>query len=440
MTVKTCSLLSKYTDRLPTIDPHEWRGRVERVTGLILEARGPRTPIGELCRVETSAGSMLAEVVGFRDQFTLLMALQETAGLGPGDIVTALGHPLRIGVGVGLLGRVLNGLGEPLDGLEPIVPEEYRGIVASAPDPLRRARITESLSVGVRAIDGLLTIGQGQRIGIFAGSGIGKSMLLGMMARYTDADVTVIGLIGERGREVREFIENDLGTEGRRRSVVVAVPSDQWPLLRVRGAMVATTIAEYFRDLGQRVLLLVDSITRYCHALREIGLSLQEPPATKGYPPSVFATLPKLLERAGTTEKGSITAFYTVLVEGDDMLEPVADSSRSILDGHIVLSRKLAAMGHYPSIDILDSISRTMVSTADEEHLAAAAQVREWLAAYRDAEDLIHIGAYAKGSNPKVDIALQKLPDIENFLRQSLEEGATGEEARQNLMSLTAGS
>jgi flagellum-specific ATP synthase len=383
---------------------------------------------------------MLAEVVGFRDQFTLLMALQETAGLGPGDIVTALGHPLRIGVGVGLLGRVLNGLGEPLDGLEPIVPEEYRGIVASAPDPLRRARITESLSVGVRAIDGLLTIGQGQRIGIFAGSGIGKSMLLGMMARYTDADVTVIGLIGERGREVREFIENDLGTEGRRRSVVVAVPSDQWPLLRVRGAMVATTIAEYFRDLGQRVLLLVDSITRYCHALREIGLSLQEPPATKGYPPSVFATLPKLLERAGTTENGSITAFYTVLVEGDDMLEPVADSSRSILDGHIVLSRKLAAMGHYPSIDILDSISRTMVSTADEKHLAAAAQVREWLAAYRDAEDLIHIGAYAKGSNPKVDIALQKLPDIENFLRQSLEEGATGEEARQNLMSLTTGS
>jgi flagellum-specific ATP synthase len=383
---------------------------------------------------------MLAEVVGFRDQFTLLMALQETAGLGPGDIVTALGHPLRIGVGVGLLGRVLNGLGEPLDGLEPIVPEEYRGIVSPAPDPLRRARITEPLSVGVRAIDGLLTIGQGQRIGIFAGSGIGKSMLLGMMARYTDADVTVIGLIGERGREVREFIENDLGPEGRRRSVVVAVPSDQWPLLRVRGAMVATTIAEYFRDLGQRVLLLVDSITRYCHALREIGLSLQEPPATKGYPPSVFATLPKLLERAGTTENGSITAFYTVLVEGDDMLEPVADSSRSILDGHIVLSRKLAAMGHYPSIDILDSISRTMVNIADEEHLAAAAQVREWLAAYRDAEDLIHIGAYAKGSDPKVDIALQKLPDIENFLRQSLEEGATGEEARQNLMSLTAGS
>jgi flagellum-specific ATP synthase len=440
MTVKTSSLLSKYTDRLPTIDPYEWRGRVERVTGLILEARGPRIPIGELCRVETSAGSMLAEVVGFRDQFTLLMALQETAGLGPGDIVTTLGHPLRIGLGVGLLGRILNGLGEPLDGLEPIVPEEYRGIVSQAPDPLRRARITEPLSVGVRAIDGLLTIGQGQRIGIFAGSGIGKSMLLGMMARYTDADVTVIGLIGERGREVREFIENDLGTEGRRRSVVVAVPSDQWPLLRVRGAMVATTIAEYFRDLGQRVLLLVDSITRYCHALREIGLSLQEPPATKGYPPSVFATLPKLLERAGTTEKGSITAFYTVLVEGDDMLEPVADSSRSILDGHIVLSRKLAAMGHYPSIDILDSISRTMVNIADEEHLAAAAQVREWLAAYRDAEDLIHIGAYAKGSDPKVDIALQKLPDIENFLRQSIEEGATGEEARQNLMSLTTGS
>jgi flagellum-specific ATP synthase len=434
----TSSLLTKYANRLAATDLYEWRGHVERVTGLILEARGPRISLGELCRMETSAGSMLAEVVGFRDEFTLLMALQETAGLGPGDVVNALGHPLRIGVGVGLLGRILNGLGEPIDGLKSVEPEEYRGIVAPAPDPLRRARITEPLSVGVRAIDGLLTIGQGQRIGIFAGSGIGKSMLLGMMARYTDADVTVIGLIGERGREVREFIENDLGSEGLRRSVVIAVPSDQWPLLRVRGAMVATTIAEYFRDLGQRVLLLVDSITRYCHALREIGLSLNEPPATKGYPPSVFAALPKLLERAGASEMGSITAFYTVLVEGDDMLEPVADTSRSILDGHIVLSRRLAAMGHYPSIDVLESISRTMVNITDKQHLAAATQMREWLAAHRDAEDLIHIGAYAKGSNPRVDTALQKMPEMESFLRQRLEDGATGEEARQQLMKLTA--
>jgi flagellum-specific ATP synthase len=438
MSPMTSTLLSKHSRRLPTLDPYLRRGRVERVTGLVLESRGPRIPLGEVCRVETSAGSLLAEVVGFRERFTLLMALQETAGLGPGDVVTATGQPLRIGVGPRLLGRVLNGLGEPIDGLGPVEAEQSRTISARAPEPLHRPRIAEPLSVGVRAIDGLLTIGQGQRIGIFAGSGIGKSILLGMMARYTDADVTVIGLIGERGREVREFIENDLGASGQRRSVVVAVTSDQWPLLRARGAMVATTIAEYFRDQGLRVLLLMDSITRYCQALREIGLSLQEPPATKGYPPSVFAALPKLLERAGGSTRGSITAFYTILVEGDDMLEPVADASRSILDGHIVLSRKLAAMGHYPSIDILESISRVMVNIADPDHLSAAAQLRDWLAAYRDAEDLIHIGAYAKGSNPRVDAALDKLPKIESYLRQPLEEGADGQEARRKLLELTA--
>jgi flagellum-specific ATP synthase len=432
------TLHSKCLQRLPALDPYLRRGHVERVTGLILEARGPRVPIGELCRIRTSTGELLAEVVGFRDQFTLLMALQETAGLGSGDIVTALGHPMRIGMGMGLLGRIVNGLGKPIDGLGPMTPEEFRETVAPAPDPLRRTRIREPLSVGVRAIDGMLTIGQGQRIGIFSGSGIGKSMLLGMMARYTNADVTVIGLIGERGREVREFIENDLGPEGRTHSVVVTVTSDQWPLLRARGAMVATTIAEYFRDQGLRVLLLIDSITRYCQALREIGLSLHEPPATKGYPPSVFATLPKLLERAGAGETGSITAFYTVLVEGDDMLEPVADATRSILDGHIVLSRRLASMGHYPPIDILESLSRVMVNITDKEHLAAAIRLRDWMSAYRDAEDLIQIGAYAKGSNPKVDIALERLPKIETYLRQRLEEGATGDEARQRLLALTA--
>ncbi|MBM3324449.1 MAG: FliI/YscN family ATPase [Calditrichaeota bacterium] len=436
--MSTSTLRSKYIHRLPSLDPYLRRGRVERVTGLILEARGPRVPIGELCRIETSAGRLLAEVVGFRDQYTLLMALQETAGLGPGDVVTALGYPMRIGVGMGLLGRIVNGLGEPIDGLGPFTPEDFRVTVAPAPDPLRRSRIREPLSVGVRAIDGLLTIGQGQRVGIFSGSGIGKSILLGMMARYTNADVVVIGLIGERGREVREFIENDLGVAGRAHCVVVAVTSDQWPLLRARGAMVATTIAEYFREQGLRVLLLIDSITRYCQALREIGLSLHEPPATKGYPPSVFAALPKLLERAGASDKGSITAFYTVLVEGDDMLEPVADATRSILDGHIVLSRKLAAMGHYPPIDVLDSLSRVMVTIADSEHLAAATRLRDWLSAYRDVEDLIHIGAYAKGSNPKADIAMERLPKIEKYLRQSLEEAATGDEARAQLLALAS--
>jgi len=438
VSVSTSTLRSKYIHRLPSLDPYLRRGRVERVTGLILEARGPRVPIGELCRIETSAGRLLAEVVGFRDQYTLLMALQETAGLGPGDVVTALGYPMRIGVGMGLLGRIVNGLGEPIDGLGPFTPEDFRVTVAPAPDPLRRSRIREPLSVGVRAIDGLLTIGQGQRVGIFSGSGIGKSILLGMMARYTNADVVVIGLIGERGREVREFIENDLGVAGRAHCVVVAVTSDQWPLLRARGAMVATTIAEYFREQGLRVLLLIDSITRYCQALREIGLSLHEPPATKGYPPSVFAALPKLLERAGASDKGSITAFYTVLVEGDDMLEPVADATRSILDGHIVLSRKLAAMGHYPPIDVLDSLSRVMVTIADSEHLAAATRLRDWLSAYRDVEDLIHIGAYAKGSNPKADIAMERLPKIEKYLRQSLEEAATGDEARAQLLALAS--
>lgn len=436
--MQAMSLLAKYIQRIPTVDTYQRRGRIERVTGLVLEARGPRVPLGQLCRVETSTGHLLAEVVGFRDHFTLLMALQETVGLGPGDVVTALGHPLRIRVGPELLGRILNGLGEPIDGRDSIEAEEYRLTVASAPDPLHRQKITQPLSVGVRAIDGLLTVGQGQRIGIFAGSGIGKSILLGMMARYTDADVIVIGLIGERGREVREFIDNDLGPEGLKRSVVVSVTSDQWPLLRARGAMVATAIAEYFRDQGKRVLLLIDSITRYCHALREIGLSLQEPPATKGYPPSVFATLPKLLERTGASEQGSITAFYTVLVEGDDMLEPVSDATRSILDGHFVLSRRLASIGHYPSIDVLDSISRVMINIVDPDHQAAANRIRDWLAAYRDVEDLIHIGAYSQGSNPKADMALKKLPEIENYLRQVLEEGTTGEIARQRLLELVA--
>ncbi|MBU1936279.1 FliI/YscN family ATPase [bacterium] len=431
------NLLTKYSQRIPSLDAYLRRGRVERVTGLVIESRGPRVPLGQLCRVDTSTGSLLAEVVGFRQHFTLLMALEETAGLGPGDIATDLGRPLRIGVGPGLLGRIVDGLGRPIDEGGNIEAEEFRSVSAAAPDPLHRARITEPLAVGVRAIDGLLTVGSGQRLGIFAGSGIGKSILLGMMSRYTDADVIVIGLIGERGREVREFIENDLGADARRRSVVVTVTSDQWPLLRARGAMVATTIAEYFRDKGLRVLLLVDSITRYCQALREIGLSLQEPPATKGYPPSVFATLPKLLERTGAGRHGSITAFYTVLVEGDDMLEPVADATRSILDGHFVLSRKLASMGHYPSIDILESISRVMVNIADPAHLAAASRFREWLSAYRDAEDLIHIGAYSKGSNARVDTAIEKLPEIETYLRQPLEEGATGEMARQELLRIT---
>ena len=378
--------------------------------------------IGDACLIEArpEGRQVRAEVVGFRGESVLLMALGEIGGVSPGVSVTADGHPLRVHVGHELLGRVLGGLGQPIDGRGPTGAKRTRSLIATPPDPLTRQRIAEPLATGIRCIDGLLTCGKGQRVGIFSGSGVGKSILLGMIARNCEADLNVIALIGERGREVRDFIEKDLGPEGLKKSIVVAVTSDQAALIRLKGALLATTIAEYFRDLGLDVMLMMDSITRVAMAQREIGLAVGEPPATKGYPPSVFAFLPKLLERSGTSAVGSITGLYTVLVEGDDMTEPVADAARSILDGHINLSRKLASENHYPAIDVLDSVSRVMIDVVDPEHRGGGARVREVLATHRDAEDLINIGAYVKGSNPRIDFAISRIEAIREFLRQDI--------------------
>jgi len=419
------SMLEQMAKSLAATTPFRSLGRVDQVRGLVIEALGPRTTLGELCVVEAGGRPRLAEVVGFRGNVTCLMGLEDVEGLGPGAEVRGLGKPLSIGVSPNMLGRVINALGEPLDGGPPVTVTETRPLHAAAPHPLHRRRVVRPLSVGIRAVDGLLTLGEGQRVGIFSGSGIGKSVLLGMMAKFTEADVVVIGLIGERGREVREFIEKCLGSEGLKKSVVVVETSDRWPLLRIKGIMSATAIAEYFREQGLRVLLLVDSVTRVCHALREVGLSLGEPPATRGYPPSVFATLPRLLERAGNSSRGSITGLYSVLVEGDDHNEPVADTVRSILDGHIVLSRRIAARNHYPAVDVLASISRVMPDVTSPQQYDAAATIKEWLAAYAELEDLISVGAYAKGSRPVVDRAIERLPEITTFLRQGIEESSS---------------
>lgn len=394
-------------------------GRVVHLVGLGIEAEGPDASLGEVLTV-TAPGRppLLAEVVGFRNGRVLLMPLGDMAGIGPGALVTSTGSAFRIPVGEGLLGRVLDGLGRPIDNGPKIRPEALRLVEADPPHPLERVPIKDALRFGIRAIDGFCTVGKGQRIGIFAGSGVGKSTLMGMVARGTEADVNVICLVGERGREVRDFIERDLGPEGLERSVVVVATSDQPALIRVRSALVATTIAEYFRDTGRDVLLMMDSVTRFATAQREVGLTAGEPPTTKGYPPSVFGILPRLLERAGRTERGSITGVYTVLVDGDDLMDPVADSLRSILDGHIVLSRQLAERNHYPAIDVLASISRLMSVVASESHQRQASVLRSMIAAYRGAEDLIQIGAYAAGSDPKVDEAIGLMPEIDRFLQQ----------------------
>lgn len=395
-------------------------GRVVHLVGLGIEAEGPDASVGEVLTV-TAPGRppLLAEVVGFRNGRVLLMPLGDMSGIGPGALVTSTGSAFRIPVGEGLLGRVLDGLGRPIDGGPKINPDALRLVESDPPHPLARVPIESPLRLGIRAIDGFCTVGKGQRIGIFAGSGVGKSTLMGMVARGTEADVNVICLVGERGREVRDFIERDLGDEGLRRSVVVAATSDQPALIRVRSALVATTIAEYFRDTGRDVLLMMDSVTRFATAQREVGLTAGEPPATKGYPPSVFGILPRLLERAGRTERGSITGVYTVLVDGDDLMDPVADSLRSMLDGHIVLSRQLAERNHYPAVDVLASISRLMSVVASQEHQRHASALRSLIAAYRSAEDLIQIGAYAEGSDPKVDEAIALMPEIDRFLQQS---------------------
>lgn len=413
----------KYLDAVEKTDPIRLTGRVAEIIGLVIESKGPAVSVGDSCVIEGLSGGrrIKAEVVGFRDERVLLMPLGEIGGVAAGSSVATSGHPLQVPVGHELLGRVLDGLGNPIDGRGPTGAKKFRPLVAQPPNPLTRRRIAEPLATGIRSIDGLITCGKGQRIGIFSGSGVGKSVLLGMIARECEADLNVIALVGERGREVRDFIEKDLGPEGLKKSVVVAVTSDQASLIRLKGAFLATTIAEYFRDLGLDVMLMMDSLTRVAMAQREIGLAVGEPPATKGYPPSVFALLPRLLERSGTSSVGSITGLYSVLVEGDDMNEPVADAARSILDGHVVLSRKLASENHYPAVDVLESVSRVMIDVVDPEQQAEAARIREVLAIHRESEDLINIGAYVKGSNPRIDFAIEKIELIRSFLRQGIE-------------------
>ncbi len=403
-------------------------GTVARITGLLIEANGPATRLGGLCEIFPKEGDapIRAEVVGFRDHKILLMPFSSSQGVGPGDRIIAIQSVGTIAVGPQLLGRVINGFGEAIDGgRQPSCREEVL-LVAPPLNPLLRNRIREPLDLGIRALNGLLTCGKGQRLGILAGSGVGKSVLLGMIARYTRAEINVIALIGERGREVREFIEKDLGPEGLQRSVVVVATSDQSPLLRIRAAYAATAIAEYFRDQGRDVNLMMDSVTRFAMAQREVGLAIGEPPTTKGYTPSVFALLPKLLERAGTCAgRGTITGLYTVLVEGDDMNEPIADATRAILDGHIVLSRQLAARDHYPAIDVLNSKSRVMIDVVDPDHRKMANRFIATLATYRNAEDLINIGAYVAGSNPKIDEAIGKIDAIQAYLQQGIQEQVT---------------
>jgi flagellum-specific ATP synthase len=437
-------------DRITSHTPYRVAGKVVKSIGMVYEAVLPGASIGSICRILTAdlgatkplhldertdaLPGVDAEVIGFRDKRVVLMPFSEARGVSNDSIVILKRTSATVRIGRALLGRVLDATGEPIDGKGPILWEDdesarYRPLYEMPSHPLERDVIDQPLDLGVRALNGLLTIGRGQRVGIMAGSGVGKSVLLGMMARQTRADINVIALIGERGREVREFIERDLGEEGLKRSVVIVATSDKSPLLRMRGAIFAATVAEFFRDDRQDVLLLMDSITRFCMAQREIGLSLGEPPATKGYPPSVFALLPKLLERAGTgVGGGSITGLYTVLVEGDDMDDPIADSARSILDGHIVLSRKIAQKNHFPAIDVLASASRVFRSVTDDAHQDWAGRIKEWMSLYNQAEDLINIGAYAKGSNPKIDQAISVIERINAFLRQKIEEKGSIEE------------
>ncbi len=431
--------LERYHMTLDSSNPIRANGRVTKVVGLVTESHGPVSRLGSICDIYPKGDmpKVKAEVLGFRDNRVLLMPLGEIRGIGPGSRVVARQQSALVAVGHGLLGRVIDGLGNPMDGKGPIPFEEEYPIYRNPMNPLLRKRVSRQLDIGDRAINGLLTIGCGQRMGLFAGSGVGKSVLLGMIARKTTADVNVIALIGERGREVNDFIERDLGEEGLRRSVVVVATSDHLPLIRMRGAFIAKAIAEYFRDRGKQVILMMDSVTRFAMAQREVGLATGEPPTTKGYTPSVFTLLPKLLERAGTSaNRGSITGLYTVLVEGDDMNEPVADAVRSILDGHILLSRDLAAQIHYPAIDILGSISRVMDDIITPEHRKNANRLKGVLATYRKAEDLINIGAYVDGSNPKIDYAIKMIDKVNGFLTQGIEEKIVLPESIKQLQTL----
>jgi len=428
-------IFQRYMRVINRADTIKVNGRVNDVIGLVIVSSGPNVSLGEICSIVDNDGNEVCktEVVGFKEGKVLSIALGEVRKISPSCEIIASGRTFSIGVGKALLGRVLDGLGNPIDGKGEIITSSIRSIYADPPNPLTRERITAPLQTGVRSIDGLLTIGKGQRAGIFAGSGIGKSVMLGMIARNTNADVNVITLIGERGREVREFIEKDLGEEGLKKSVIVVATSDKPPLIRMKGAFLGTTIAEYFRDLGMDVVLMMDSVTRFAMAQREIGLTIGEPPTTKGYTPSVFSILPKLLERAGTTSSGSITGFYTALVDGDDMNEPIADAVRSILDGHIVLSRRLANKGQYPAVDPLQSVSRVMPDIVSKDHRLRAMAFNEILVTYKEAEDLINIGAYVRGSNLQIDHALSKINSLRKFLKQDILEEALFEETVRRL-------
>ncbi len=431
--------LSKYHTLLNTSNPIKANGTITKVVGLVAEAHGINPKLGSICNIHPrgNKAGIKAEVSGFRDGSILLMPLEETRGLGPGSRVIASDQKALIGVGKGLLGRVIDGLGNPIDDKGPIPIENEYPIYVNPINPLLRKRIHAPLDIGIRSVNGLMTVGCGQRMGIFSGSGVGKSVLLGMIARKTTADVKVIALIGERGRELNDFIEKELGEEGLKRSVVVVATSDHLPLIRMRGAFIATSIAEYFRDQGQNVILMMDSITRFAMAQREVGLALGEPPTTKGYTPSVFTILPKLLERAGTCSgEGTITGLYTVLVEGDDMNEPIADAVRSILDGHITLSRDIAIQNRYPAIDVLSSISRVMDEITTLKQRENANRFKETLATYMKAEDLINIGAYVRGSNPAIDYAIKMIDDMINYMKQDRDENINFEESIQQLEGL----
>lgn len=434
---------TRYLEILDEASPVEVKGRVTEVTGLVIKAVVPGVTVGELCHIycHHRTKPVRAEVVGFKGEEVFLMPLGGLEGIGPGSEVAPTGHPLTVKVGPGVLGRVLNGLGDPMDHKGELVGDGFVDypVMRPPPDPLERQRILKHIEVGVRAIDSTLTVGEGQRIGVFAAAGVGKSTLLGMIARNTEAEVSVICLIGERGREVRDFLEKDLGPEGLARSVCVVATSDQPSLVRLKSAYIATAMAEYFRDIGKKVVLMMDSSTRFARSQREIGLAIGEPPARAGYTPSVFSELPKLLERTGNSSKGSITAFYTVLVAGDDMNEPVADEVRSILDGHIILSRSLAASGHYPAIDVSESVSRVMEGIADEKHKKAARKLREVLATYAKQRDLILIGAYQKGSDPRVDYAIDKIDEVNKYLQQGLYEKMSFDECVAELLKMFEG-
>lgn len=434
--------LKKYHHTLKELNPIKINGKVNRVVGLVVEGNGPDSSIGGLCDIypKGSRRAIVAEVVGFKGNSILLMPLGDTRGIGPENLIIAKRERASIKVSDELLGRVIDGLGNPIDDKGPIHIGVEQPIYAAPINPLKRKRINEPLDLGIRAINGILTCGKGQRLGILAGTGVGKSVLMGMIARNTKADVNIIALIGERGREVKDFIEKNLGEEGLKRSVVVAATSDQPPLIRMRGAFIATAIAEYFREHGRDVILMMDSVTRFAMAQREVGLAIGEPPTTKGYTPSVFATLPKLLERAGTaSDKGSITGLYAVLVEGDDLSEPISDSTRAILDGHIVLSRSLAAHNHYPAIDIMNSVSRVMIDVVSPEQMKLANKLREVIATYREAEDLINIGAYVRGSNPNIDYAIKMIDTVNRYLVQGIDESSDYNESLDSLKGIFKG-